>query len=47
VQEFGSYKMAAHPYMRTSLESQSQAVTNDLGNNLGLALQKYKAKNSK
>jgi len=47
VQEFGSYKMAAHPYMRTSLESQSQAVTNDLGNNLGLALQKYRAKNSK
>jgi HK97 gp10 family phage protein len=47
VQEFGSYKMPAHPYMRTSLESQSQAVTNDLGNNLGLALQKYKAKNSK
>jgi len=47
VQEFGSYKMPAHPYMRTSLESQSQAVTNDLGNNLGLALQKYKAKNIK
>jgi HK97 gp10 family phage protein len=47
VQEFGSYKMPAHPYMRSSLESQSQAVTNDLGNNLGLALQKYKAKNIK
>ena len=47
VQEFGSYKMPAHPYMRTSLESQSQAVTNDLGNNLGLALQKYRAKNIK
>jgi HK97 gp10 family phage protein len=47
VQEFGSYKMPAHPYMRTSLESQSQAVTNNLGNNLGLALQKYKAKNIK
>ena len=47
VQEFGSYKMAAHPYMRSSLESQSQAVTDNLGNNLGLALQKYKAKNSK
>jgi HK97 gp10 family phage protein len=47
VQEFGSYKMPAHPYMRTSLESQSQAVTDNLGNNLGLALQKYKAKNSK
>jgi HK97 gp10 family phage protein len=47
VQEFGSYKMAAHPYMRTSLESQSQAVTDNLGNNLGLALEKYKAKNSK
>ena len=47
VQEFGSYKMAAHPYMRSSLESQSQAVTDNLGNNLGLALEKYKAKNSK
>ena len=47
VQEFGSYKMAAHPYMRSSLESQSQAVTDNLGNNLGLALQKYKAKNIK
>lgn len=47
VQEFGSYKMAAHPYMRTSLESQSQAVTDNLGNNLGLALQKYKAKKLK
>ena len=47
VQEFGSYKMAAHPYMRSSLESQSQAVTDNLGNNLGLALDKYKAKNIK
>lgn len=47
VQEFGSYKMAAHPYMRSSLESQSQVVTNNLGNNLGLALQKYKAKKIK
>ena len=47
VQEFGSYKMPAHPYMRTSLESQSQAVTDNLGNNLGLALDKYRAKNSK
>lgn len=47
VQEFGSYKMPAHPYMRTSLESQSQQVTDNLGNNLGLALQKYKAKRLK
>jgi HK97 gp10 family phage protein len=47
VQEFGSYKMAAHPYMRSSLESQSQVVTNNLGNNLGLALQKYKARKIK
>ena len=45
VQEFGSYKMPPHPYMRTSLESQSQQVTDNLGNNLGLALQKYRAKN--
>ena len=47
VQEFGSYKMEAHPYMRSYLESQSQSVTDNLGNNLGLALQKYKAKNIK
>jgi hypothetical protein len=47
VQEFGSYKMAAHPYMRSSLESQAQAVTDNLGNNLELALNKYKAKNIK
>ena len=47
VQEFGSYKMAAHPYMRSSLESQSQAVTDNLGNNLGLALEKYRAKNNR
>lgn len=47
VQEFGSYKMAPQPYMRSSLESQSQAVTDNLGNNLGLALQKYKAKKIK
>jgi hypothetical protein len=44
VQEFGSYKMAAHPYMRSSLESQSQQVTNNLGKNLGDAFDKYKAK---
>lgn len=47
VQEFGSYKMAAQPYMRVSLESQSQAVTDNLGNNLGQALEKYKAKRLK
>jgi HK97 gp10 family phage protein len=47
VQEFGSYKMPPHPYMRTSLESQSQQVTDNLGNNLGLALQKYRAKNNR
>lgn len=47
VQEFGSYKMPPHPYMRVSLESQSQAVTNDLGNTLGRALEKYKSKYNK
>lgn len=44
VQEFGSYKMPAHPYLRSSLESQSQNVTNGLGSNLAVALNKYKAK---
>jgi len=47
VQEFGSYKMPPHPYMRSSLESQSQEVTNDLGNTLGQALAKYKSKYNK
>ena len=44
VQEFGSYKMPAHPYMRSSLESQSQSVTDNLGNNLAQALNEYKSK---
>jgi HK97 gp10 family phage protein len=44
VQEFGSYKMAAHPYMRVSLESNAQTVTNTVGKNLRNALEKYKAK---
>lgn len=44
VQEFGSYKMAAHPFMRPALESQSVLVANSLGTTLGNALEKYKAK---
>ena len=44
VQEFGSYKMAAHPFMRPALESQSMNVAQSLGRTLGTALEKYKAK---
>lgn len=44
VQEFGSYKMPAHPYLRPSLESQGGAVVNDLGQTLGASLEKYKSK---
>ena len=44
VQEFGSYKMAAHPFMRPALETQSVAVSSSLGRTLGNALEKYKAK---
>ena len=44
VQEFGSFKMPAKPYLRSSLESQSQNVTNSLGGNLANALDRYKAR---
>jgi HK97 gp10 family phage protein len=47
VQEFGSYKMAPQPYMRSSLESQSQQVTDNLASNLKAALEKYKSKKTK
>jgi HK97 gp10 family phage protein len=44
VQEFGSYKMAAHPFMRPALESRSMLAVNILGDALGKRLEKYKAK---
>jgi len=36
--------MAAHPFMRPALESQSMNVAQSLGRTLGTALEKYKAK---
>ena len=44
VQEFGSYKMPAKPYLRPALESKSGQVVNDLGQTIGTALEKYKSK---
>jgi hypothetical protein len=36
--------MAAQPYLRSSLESQSQNFTNNLGGSLANALNQYKAR---
>jgi hypothetical protein len=44
VVEFGSYKMAATPYLRPALESNGQVVVNGLGTVLGKVLEKYKSK---
>ena len=44
VQEFGSYKMAAHPFMRPALESKSMEVVSSLGRILGDRLEQYRAK---
>ena len=43
--EFGTAKMAAQPYLRTSLESQQQAVASSLGALLAQNIEKFKAKN--
>jgi HK97 gp10 family phage protein len=45
--EFGTSKMAARPFLRTALESSAQEVTGTLGKSLGVALEKYKAKQAK
>jgi len=44
--EFGTAKMAAHPFLRPGLESSSDQVTNLLGDSLGSALENYKSKHS-
>jgi hypothetical protein len=44
VQEFGSYKMAAHPFMRPALESRGVEVVGSLGRILGEKLESYRAK---
>jgi HK97 gp10 family phage protein len=43
--EFGTAKMSAQPFMRTSLESQAQAVAARLGIIIKQKMDSYKAKN--
>jgi HK97 gp10 family phage protein len=47
VLEFGTSKMSARPFLRPALESSSQEVVGTLGKSLGVALEKYKAKQAK
>jgi HK97 gp10 family phage protein len=47
VMEFGSAKTPAQPYLRPALESSSGKITADLGKELGIALEKYKARQAK
>ena len=47
VVEFGSYKMAATPYLRGALESKGGETVNQLGQALGVAIEKYKSKHNK
>lgn len=42
--EFGTGKMSANPFMRSSLESQAQSVTALLGNILKLKIESFKSK---
>ena len=44
VQEFGSYKMAAHPFLRPALESQGANAASSLGEKLGTRLEQYRSK---
>ena len=44
VQEFGSYKMAAHPFLRPALESQGANAASSLGEKLGIRLEQYRSK---
>jgi HK97 gp10 family phage protein len=43
--EFGTAKMSAQPFLRTSLESQAQSVSATLGQILKQKIEQYKAKN--
>lgn len=43
--EFGTAKMGAQPFLRVSLESQAQAVSEVLGQILKQKIEQYKAKN--
>jgi hypothetical protein len=42
--EFGTAKMASHPFMRSSLESQAQTVSTLLGQILNLKIESFKSK---
>lgn len=44
VQEFGSAYFPAQPYMRISLEANSEQVLRTLGNDIGAVLERYRAK---
>ena len=44
VQEHGSYKMAAHPFLRPALESQGANAASSLGEKLGIRLEQYRSK---
>ena len=44
VQEHGSYKMAAHPFLRPALESQGANAASSLGEKLGKRLEQYRSK---
>jgi HK97 gp10 family phage protein len=47
VLEFGTANMSPRPYLRPALESSAAQVTGTLGKSLGVALEKYKAKQVK
>ena len=44
VNEFGTAKVAAKPYMRSSLETSTSAVLSELSTNLAIQLTKYKSR---
>lgn len=45
--EFGTANVAARPFLRPALESQSQAMVESLADHLKVALNKYKARKTK
>jgi HK97 gp10 family phage protein len=45
--EFGTAKMAAQPFMRVSMESQAQAVSNKLGEIIKRRIEQYRSKSIK
>jgi HK97 gp10 family phage protein len=47
VNEFGTAKIPAKPYLRPAMESQAPTTVSSLSNSLKMALDKYKAKQAK